>query len=292
MSVLNQDDHEKNMVYDANAAQEFFKLFGDSASVKADEVIFTQGQKSSFLFLHFEKMYLLTEGSVEIKTASGKIKEIKSGEIFGEHTPFSAHHFTATAKTVCRLMTLSEKQFLTGLQHKPEFVLMLMGLVVNFLRNPISAADAHAEVSALIKQHHGKRDGMLNSKMLKQLVQKLGDAAITAIPPQRVIFKEGGTAMLMYVILEGTVSTRIDNNIVNQSGPGDIVGEIALVDQKTRMASVIAETHTSLLAINRQTLLELVQSMPDFGIALLRVLASRSSLHSSAPAPVDEWDWD
>lgn len=293
MSAPNQDSPESDIVYDANAALEFFKLFGKPASVKAGEVIFTRGQKYTFLFLHFEKMYLLTEGSVEVKTISGKTKEIQTGEVFGEHTPFPARHFTATAKTPCKLITLSERRFLTGLKKKPEFALMLMGLFVMFLRKPISEADAQAEIYTLIKDRHSKHESVLNSKMVKKLVQKLGDAAITAIPPQRVIFKEGGTAMLLYVILEGKVSARVDNKIVNESGPGDIVGEIALVDQKTRMASVIAETHTTLLGINRHTLLELVQSMPDFGIALLRVLASRSSLHSSsAPKPDDDWDWD
>lgn len=287
MPALNQDSPEKDIVYDANTALEFFDLFGSPESVKAGEVIFAQGQKSVFSFLQPEKMYLLSEGSVEIKTASGTSNAVKIGEVFGEHTPIAARNFTATATAASKLMTLNDKQFLTGLKLKPEFVLMLMGLFVRFLRKPISATDK----SAVSKEQHSKNDSMLSGKMLKELVRKLGDNAVTTIPPQRVIFKEGGTAMLMYVILEGTVSARVDNKIVNKSGSGDIIGEIALVDQKPRTASVIAETHSSLLAINRQTLLELIQSMPDFGIALLRVLASRSSLHSSAPK-ADNWDWD
>jgi CRP-like cAMP-binding protein len=164
---------------------------------------------------------------------------------------------------------------------------MLMGIFVEFLRRPVSPAE-----EATVPDQHSKKDSVLSSKMLKELVRKLGDDAMMAVPPQRVIFKEGGAAMLMYVILEGTVSARVDNKVVNKSSAGDIIGEIALVDQKPRTASVIAETHCSLLAINRQTLLELIQSMPEFGIALLRVLASRSSLHSSAPKSADDWDWD
>jgi CRP-like cAMP-binding protein len=287
MSVSNQETPEQDIVYDAHKALEFFKQFGKAESVNAGEILFAQGQKSFFSFLHSEKMYLLCEGNVEIKTAAGKPEAIKIGEVFGDHTPITARHFTAVATTPCKFITLSDKQLLTGLQNKPEFALMLMGLFVEFLRRPVSPAEEET-----VPIQHSKKDGVLSSKMLKELVRRLGDEAMMAVPPQRVIFKEGGSAMLMYVIIEGTVSTRVDNKIVNKSSAGDIIGEIALVDQKPRTASVIAETHCSLLAINRQALLELIQSLPEFGIALLRVLASRSSLHHSAPKSADDWDWD
>ncbi len=285
---MTQDSPEKNIDYDANAALEFFKQFGSAESAKADEVIFASGQKSVFSFLHSEKTYLLTEGSIEVKNAAGKSHEIKPGNVCGEHTPFAAHSFTATAKTACKLMALSEKQFLTGLKNKPEFLLILMGLFVRFLRQPVSAPEFEAKASG----HQVKKDVVLSPKMLKDLVDKLGDEGVISVPPQRVIFKEGGSAMLMYVILEGTVLACVGNKVVNRCGPGDVIGEIALVDQKPRTASVVAETHGSLLAINRQMLLDLIQSVPDFGVALLRVLASRAPFPRSAAKPADDMDWD
>jgi CRP-like cAMP-binding protein len=101
--------------------------------------------------------------------------------------------------------------------------------------------------------------------------------------------------MLMYVILDGYITTSVGDKIVGRSGPGAVIGEIALVDQKPRTASVTAETSCSLLAINRQTLLELVQNLPAFGIALLRILASRLCLgHTACHDPdkdPDDWDW-
>lgn len=279
---------EKDIVYDASEALEFFKLVGTSESLNAEDVIFAPGQKSFFSFLHSDKMYLLTEGRVEVKTAAGKTQDIKPGNVFGKHTPFAADDFTATAKTACKLMTLTEKQFLTGLKLKPEFLLMLMGLFVMFLRKPLNTPETEAKTP----EPHVKKDVVLSAKMLKDLVQKLGDEAVISVPPQRVIFKEGGSAMLMYVILEGTVLACLGNKVVNRCGPGDVIGEIALVDQKPRTASVVAETHGSLLAINRQILLDLIQSVPGFGIALLRVLASRAPFPRSAAKPADDMDWD
>jgi CRP-like cAMP-binding protein len=287
MFSQNQDKPENYIAYDVDTVLEFFKLFGKAESAKAGEVIFTLGQKSSFSFLQSDKMYLLVAGKVEIQTANGQINRIEAGGLFGEHTPVSARNAMAIAESPCTLMTLSEKQLLTGLKSKPEFVLMLMGVFINSLRK----ADTAKTVTLPMTANSSKNDCTLSAKMLQELVRKLGDEAIIEVPPQRVIFKEGGTAMLMYVILEGTMSTCVGGKVVKRSGPGEVIGEIALVDQKPRTASVVAETHGSLLAINRQMLLELIQFLPSFGISLLRVLASRSHLRSSAPKQ-DEWDWD
>jgi CRP-like cAMP-binding protein len=292
MPAQNQNNSEQKIDYNPNAALEFFKLFGSSETVNAGEIIFAPSQKSFFSFLKSERMYLLIEGSVEIKSVDGKVEVIKRGRLFGEYTPIASCSFTATATTACKLMVVNEKQFQTGLKIHPDFALMLMGLFASSLRKLTSVETKKDAETSEPKNPQHKSDTVLSSKILKELVQKLGDDAIKPVLPQHVIFKEGGSAMLMYVILKGTVSARVDNKIVNTSGPGDVIGEIALVDQKPRTATVIAETHSSLLGINRQTFLELIQSMPDFGIALLKVLASRSSLHSSEPKADDDWDWD
>jgi CRP-like cAMP-binding protein len=82
----------------------------------------------------------------------------------------------------------------------------------------------------------------------------------------------------MYVILEGEMTIMIDNKVVGRSGAGDIVGEIALVARRhARTASVITDTRCLLLAIDRQVLPELIQSLPAFGISLLRVLDAHLS---------------
>lgn len=267
MNSSNQDKSEDNTTYDPNAALEFFKLFGKLESAKAEKKLFVQGQKASFLsFLQTDKMYLLVDGNVTIQTASGNIIPIESGEIFGEFTPYTTNNATATANTSCNLLSLSEKQLMDGLKKKPTFLFMLIDVLIKYLQK--------AGTEPLLTENN-KHDSALSTNMLNELKQKLGDDALMVVPEKRIVFHEGAVALLMYVILEGYMAIIVDNKVVGRSGPGDIVGEIALVAQQhARTASVVTETRCLLLAINRQTLLELIQTLPAFGISILRVLAT------------------
>lgn len=263
MNSPNQDKPESNSTYDPNVAVEFFERFGKLESVKAGKKLFEQGQKANFLsFLQTEKTYLLVEGKVAIQTAAGNAVDIELGEIFGEFTPYKTSNATAVANSACKVLTLSEKQLLAGLEKKPEFLFMLMDVLIKNLHK--------------VGNEGKKEDTKLSASMLDELKAKLGDSALTVVPEKRVLFQKGASALLMYVILDGQMIIGVDNKVVGRSGPGDIVGEIALVTpQHSRTASVVTETRCSLLAINRPTLLELIQSMPAFGMALLRVVSSR-----------------
>jgi CRP/FNR family transcriptional regulator, cyclic AMP receptor protein len=266
------------MSYDPNIALSFFKQFGVSESVKQGEIFFVQGEKANRLLLQYNKMYLLVKGEVSIQVLSKEVAIIKPGQIFGELTPLiqSVRSAAAIAELPCRLISLNEKQFVSGLKQNPEFALMMMGALVMNLRQAASAVGTSLLVP---ENNNNKQMYTLDSKIRRSLVQQLGEAAIIRVLKEHTIFQEGGAGMLMYVILEGQVAAIIGDKVVEHSGPGGIIGEVALVDQKRRMASVVAETNCALLAINRQTFLELVKTQPDFGLALLRSLASRLYLY-------------
>lgn len=258
--------------YDPNAALEFFKRFGKSESVKQDEVIFTQGQKANRLLLQHDDLYFLVKGKINIQIGGEMVANVKPGEIFGELTPllFSARSATAIAEVPCRLMSLSDKQLIAGLKQQPEFALMMMNLLVKYLRKAVTETKKFSPLS-----ERDKNNAVFDAKGLRQLVQQVGESAVVSVPKQRVLFQEGGSGMLMYVVLEGSVVSSISDEIVERSGPGSVIGEIALIDQKRRVAKVVAETNCSLLAFNRDVFLDLVRTQPSFGISLLRSLASR-----------------
>ncbi len=276
MNMSNQEKSEYNTTYDPDAALEFFKLVGKLESVKDGEKFFVQGQSSFLPFLQADKIYLLVDGSVAIQTDFGDIINIESGEIFGEFTPYSRNNATAIANTSCKLLSLSEKQLVASLKKKPEFLFMLMDGLVKYLQKTGAEKSIEKKGASLPTKHRDtKKDAVLSAKMLNDLRSTLGETALTVVPENRVIFQKGAAASLMYVVLDGTMTISVGDNVVGRSGAGDIVGEIALVAQHSRTASVVAETRCSLLAINRQTLLELAQTLPAFGVSLLRVLISR-----------------
>ncbi|GEM_PF-180697 len=253
---------------------EFFKAFGVREAVGQNVALFGEGQKPSRLFWQHNKMYLLVKGEVGILVHGIHVNTITSGEIFGELTPLILAKRSATVVTnsPCELISLTESQLVSGLEKKPEFALMLMGIFVQRLRQ---AAEAALSSGFSTGHKANKSIPVFNGKMMRELVQKLEDSAVTHITAHQTIFRKGAIGMLMYVVLEGRVITCVEDRIVERSGPGCVIGEIALVDQQRRLARVVAETDCSLLAINHQVFLELVKNQPAFSISLLQALASR-----------------
>ena len=78
-----------------------------------------------------------------------------------------------------------------------------------------------------------------------------------------------------YVILEGTVSVRSHGEEVAQLGPGDIVGEQAILNHSLRNATIIALTPLELIHFTKDQLDRLDVEMPSFHQALEMTAADR-----------------
>ena len=78
-----------------------------------------------------------------------------------------------------------------------------------------------------------------------------------------------------YVILNGTVSVRQHGEEIAQLGPGEIVGERALLHHSLRTASIVALTPLELIHFTEEQLNRLNVEMPHFHEALEKVEAAR-----------------
>ncbi len=104
------------------------------------------------------------------------------------------------------------------------------------------------------------------------------------------LFEENTASDEMYVVGRGLVEIQVDPNLVRQAAglqpvtiaelvPGDLFGEMSLVDQGLRSASAMAaEEGTVLLRIPRQPLLDLCRRQPDLGFTLMYNLATDMAL--------------
>src|SRR5688500_8961768 len=90
--------------------------------------------------------------------------------------------------------------------------------------------------------------------------------------------KEHHTAARLYAVLEDKVSVSIAGRPVDDLRHDGVFGELALLDQSTRMATATAETDCSLQPITRNALLALVKLKPELGLDLLSALADRLRL--------------
>jgi CRP-like cAMP-binding protein len=84
--------------------------------------------------------------------------------------------------------------------------------------------------------------------------------------------QDGGTA---YIIVEGNAEVVREGHTLATLGPGEIVGELSLLDQQPRIATVKAITALRVLAFSHEDFAKLVATVPELSHALLSVLAKR-----------------
>lgn len=100
---------------------------------------------------------------------------------------------------------------------------------------------------------------------------------LVEFPAGAVILREGDPGNHMYVVMEGELSVLIRDKVIATASPGEIVGEMALINTSTRTATVVADTHCVLADIDRSSFDSLLQYVPDFTIHVMNVLADRLS---------------
>jgi CRP/FNR family cyclic AMP-dependent transcriptional regulator len=90
-----------------------------------------------------------------------------------------------------------------------------------------------------------------------------------------VIFREGDEAHELFVIKSGQVRIQIGNRTVTELAADSIFGEMALIDNEPRSATVIAVTDVELVAVSEKQFLFLVGQTPYFALKVMRALAQR-----------------
>jgi CRP-like cAMP-binding protein len=95
------------------------------------------------------------------------------------------------------------------------------------------------------------------------------------VPAGQVLFKEGEHAEFMYVLLSGTAEIIVRNRVLETAAAGAIVGEMAMIDESVRSATVIAKTDCKFLPIERERFNFFIQKKPEFAQHVMRVLVDR-----------------
>ena len=79
----------------------------------------------------------------------------------------------------------------------------------------------------------------------------------------------------MYIVVEGEIEILDGVVLLETSGQGSIVGELALIDDEPRSATAIAKTDCRLVAVDRRRFQYMVQETPLFALSVMKVLADR-----------------
>ena len=95
------------------------------------------------------------------------------------------------------------------------------------------------------------------------------------LAPHEVRFKTGDFGNSMYVVLEGALDILVSDQPVRTSTRGDIIGELALIDEAPRSATVVAREASVLVKVDAARFQRLIQQNPFFAMHVMKVLADR-----------------
>jgi CRP/FNR family cyclic AMP-dependent transcriptional regulator len=112
----------------------------------------------------------------------------------------------------------------------------------------------------------------LSKRDLEQ-VSKIADEVESQ--PGEVLMRQGEIGRDFVLIVDGGVRIERNGKVIAHRGPGEFLGELALLDKKPRTATVVTETPSILLVIRWGRFWPLLETVPGVQRKLLVGLAAR-----------------
>ena len=103
------------------------------------------------------------------------------------------------------------------------------------------------------------------------------------VPKGKTLAREGALGSEFFVVVKGTATARRRGRKIGTIGPGSFFGELALIDQGPRVATVTADTDMQLLVLTSRAFSSLLDDVPSVSRRMLRGMAERLREAESAP---------
>jgi CRP/FNR family transcriptional regulator, cyclic AMP receptor protein len=111
----------------------------------------------------------------------------------------------------------------------------------------------------------------LNQRQLKRIGR---DFRERSFKPGTSIVRQGEMSGIgFFIVVDGDASVVVDDREVARLGPGDHFGELALISESTRAATVTAETRLECLELPIWDFRKLAKASPDISWKLLQYVA-------------------
>ena len=94
-------------------------------------------------------------------------------------------------------------------------------------------------------------------------------------PAGAVLMKEGDPGQELFIIAHGTARISKNGRKIRSAGPGEAIGELSLLDQGPRSATVTAETPVTVYVVGSRSFATLLHDAPTVGVKLLKSMAKR-----------------
>lgn len=135
-------------------------------------------------------------------------------------------------------------------------------------------ADAHPGTTELLRGIPGLAS--LDEASLRRIAELVGERTVVA---GDALIEEGTTGDESFLIVEGEAAITTNGELLARVGPGEFVGELALLTDARRCASVHAASPMRVLVLNKAALASLLDPITE---ALLGTLARRLTVRGKA----------
>ena len=124
-----------------------------------------------------------------------------------------------------------------------------------------------------VKLDHIDRFSDLSDKEVAKIASA---GTYVTVPADWALMGEGTASDKAYLLISGEVSVRKDGKEVATLGPGDIFGEMGIINHKLRTATVVSLSRLEALHFTKEQVEDLEQTIPAFRAALEASTTERS----------------
>ena len=117
---------------------------------------------------------------------------------------------------------------------------------------------------------------VLNRRARQQVLRTAREAHYA---PGQTVVREGDPATVLYLIVSGHAGVKHEDRTIGRMGPGEFFGELALIEEHGRTATVVAEDELDCLLISAWEFKASLEEHPQMAIPMLNAIINR--LHHS-----------
>jgi CRP/FNR family transcriptional regulator, cyclic AMP receptor protein len=154
-------------------------------------------------------------------------------------------------------------------------ILKALALFYRMAEQKTATAHHPTDVRAQLHAHAFFKD--LPKAAIDQIAQH---AVVQRVRKGAILFRKGDSGSALFIVAEGAIRivspSGTDRDVaLNVMIPGDLFGEVAMLDGGERTADGIAAEPCTLLRLERRDLMPLLRSHPDLAVRFIEVLCSR-----------------
>ncbi len=97
------------------------------------------------------------------------------------------------------------------------------------------------------------------------------------LPGGKELTREGAPGREFFILVEGDADVRKNRRRIDRLGPGDFFGEIALLEQDRRTASVVARTPMRVVVMHRRDFQHMEREMPRVAEQVREAMRDRAA---------------